>query len=170
MEAKAERSDVKGNAMSRRHILFSALVLGWWCSSPACAGDIPAPSGVSAVIVHPGGNCTACEVVPMSHTRVRLTPHHNWLENHKPLPPITVNLCPGACFGHFQTQWRKWEDACPYPYTGSYDPIRPEIPNIPSASDAAPGKNGTLPDPRIGEPKKMKSSIAPLNIPGTRIN
>ena len=25
---------------------------------------------------------------------------------------------PGACFGYFQTQWRKWDDVCPYPCQG----------------------------------------------------
>jgi hypothetical protein len=33
--------------------------------------------------------------------------------------PFPVTLCPGACFGYFQTQWRKWDEVCPYPYTGT---------------------------------------------------
>src|SRR4029453_12454050 len=32
--------------------------------------------------------------------------------------PYPVTLCPGACFGYFQTQWRKWDEVCPYPYLG----------------------------------------------------
>src|SRR5262245_29702363 len=28
----------------------------------------------------------------------------------KSKPPYTVNLCPGACFGYHQTQWRSWNE------------------------------------------------------------
>ena len=131
------------------------------------------PTGTPAVMIMPGGNCAACEVVPRSATKMRSTATKpNFLDKRCPLPPKTVTLCPGACFGYFPTQWRKWEDTCPYPFTTT--PIRDsaqlEIPHIPPSSDALPGKNGQIPEPRQFEPKKMKSSIAPLNIPGTRIN
>ena len=107
----------------------------------------------------------------MAKTKLKANPcQPNWLEKHHPLPPMTINLCPGACYGYFPTQWRCWEDNCPYPFTMTPDPQHPSIPPIPS-SDSTLGKNGKIPDPRPVDPKKMKSSVAPLNrIPSTRIN
>jgi len=159
----------KGIAMSARIATFTAvLVLSGF--GIARAADAPASYGTSAVVVQPGGACTSCEVVPMACTKIKCTGCvPNWLDKHHPLPPKPVDLCPGACFGYFPTQWRRWEDACPYPFTMNNDMPHPAIPTIPS-SDTWPGKNGRIPDPRPFEPKKMKSSIAPLNFPGTRIN
>jgi hypothetical protein len=59
--------------------------------------------------------------------------------NHHKKDPYPVTLCPGACFGYFQTQWRKWEEVCPYPYIGR------------GLSDA-PRPTGTLPPPRPFDP------------------
>ena len=132
-----------------------------------CAADGPPGCGTPALMIQPGGSCTACEVVPMAKTRMRTPCNPDWLDKHCPAKPRPVNLCPGACFGYFPTQWRKWEDTCPYPFTMGNDTLPPGIPSIPATSDSSPGK---IPNPRPLEPKKMKSSIAPLNIPGTRIN
>jgi hypothetical protein len=145
----------------RARTLTAALVLGLAWAAQARAGE-----GTPAVIVHPGGACTACEVLPST----RAKPYHEnpLLKHRKPLPPMTVTLCPGACFGYFPTQWRSWEDACgPFPH----GPAGPGVtPMIPPASDMLPWKNGSAPDPRTADPKKMKSMIAPLHVPGTRIN
>lgn len=37
---------------------------------------------------------------------------------HKCCTPYQTTLCPGACFGYFQTQWHRWENVCPIPYQG----------------------------------------------------
>jgi hypothetical protein len=85
-------------------------------------------------------------------------------------PPYVVNLCPGACFGYFQTQWRRWDEVCPYPYqgTGVSDAARPPSPFLPSpsVSDRPPvdkkGKDGgALPDPRPIDPKTGKPIVPP---------
>ena len=154
---------------SRTTTFLGAWMLVLGCGSGAGAADGPSGGGTTAVMIQPGGGCASCEVVPMAHTRMK-SPLHipQWLEQHCPVPPRSVTLCPGACFGYFPTQWRKWEDVCPIPYAGNYDPLHPSIPPIPSSDSN--GKNGTIPIPHSLEPKKMKSSIAPLAVPGTRIN
>jgi hypothetical protein len=84
------------------------------------------------------GGCKSCESCGGS-----------WLHHHDK-GPFVVNLCPGACFGYFQTQWRKWDDVCPYPYQGIgvSDAPRPPSPVIPGPT-TAPGKSGTtIPGPR----------------------
>jgi hypothetical protein len=136
----------------------AALVL--WCAGPAAAGE-----GTPAVIVHANGSCTSCEVMPMASTRMKLSTDHHL--QRKPLPPINVTLCPGACFGYFPTQWRSWDDACG---TTPSVPVPGYIPAFPPTSDVIPGKNGRAPDPRSADPMKMKSMIAPLHIPASRIN
>jgi hypothetical protein len=72
--------------------------------------------------------------------------------------PYPVSLCPGACFGYFQTQWRKWEEVCPYPYLGM------------GPSQSRPGD---LPHPRpvdqkMPEPKKVGGIDIPM-LPETTI-
>jgi hypothetical protein len=70
--------------------------------------------------------------------------------------PFVVNLCPGACFGYFQTQWRKWENVCPYPYQGINvnDAAKAPSPSLPSTSDKLPPmkKPDTLTEPRKIDP------------------
>jgi hypothetical protein len=72
--------------------------------------------------------------------------------------PFVVNLCPGACFGYFQTQWRRWDEVCPYPYQGSNvsDAPRPPVPYLGSTSDRMPPRktsdSDVLPKPRPIEP------------------
>ena len=56
----------------------------------------------------PKGNCSTCG--------------NKLLGNHRDKGPYPVTLCPGACFGYFQTQWRKWDEVCPYPV--SYTHLR----------------------------------------------
>jgi hypothetical protein len=158
----------KGIAMNVRTATIAALLmLGCWTIATAADDGCAAP----VVVIQPGGVCTTCDSAPMARTKMRANPcQPNWLEKHHPLPPMTVNLCPGACYGYFPTQWRRWEDHCPYPFTMLPDPQHPTIPPIPS-SDSTLGKNGKIPDPRPIDPKKMKSSVAPLNmILGSRIN
>lgn len=132
-----------------------------------CAWAVPARAadehrGAAPVSVTPGavagGTCATCggsgPTVGCSTCGKLLRGHDRFGHKHKN-EPFQVNLCPGACFGHFQTQWRKWEDVCPYPYIGhgvSDAPRRPTPVAVPR-----PGGELTPPrpvDPKVGEPKK----------------
>lgn len=73
--------------------------------------------------------------------------------------PTVPTLAPGACFGYFPTQWNRWEDVCPLPYSGA-----PEPPPGPKAAKTAP-----LPDPRPagdGADPKAKGSDQPITPKG----
>ena len=63
-----------------------------------------------------------------------------------------VTLCPGACFGYFQTQWRKWDEVCPYPYlgVGVSDAMR-----TPGAAPPRPIPGSELAPPRPVDPKTV---------------
>jgi hypothetical protein len=89
---------------------------------------------------------------------------------HKTPNPYPVNLCPGACFGYFQTQWRKWDEVCPYPYLGQGvsdagrlpgagtrpgGELAPPRPLDPKVSDPK------TTDPKAGDPKKTGGSDLP---------
>ncbi len=73
--------------------------------------------------------------------------------------PFVVQLCPGACFGYFQTQWRRWDEVCPYPYQGMNvsDSPKPPTPYLASPSERMPPRktsdSGVLPLPRPVDPK-----------------
>ena len=66
--------------------------------------------------------------------------------------PYVTHLCPGACFGYFQTQWNRWEDVCPLPYQGV---------GLTDAPRPAPG--AITPVPKPGSDPKM----IPPSIPGS---
>src|SRR5437588_3273 len=51
------------------------------------------------------GTCKSCGAHSCHSCSKCGTP---WIHSHTKGPYI-VNLCPGACFGYFQTQWRKWD-------------------------------------------------------------
>ena len=82
------------------------------------------------------------------------------LFGHKPCKPYNTQLCPGACFGYFQTQWTRWEDVCPLPYQGV---------GLSDAPPPAPGyltpvrPNGTL--PKMPDPKKPNGTGSELPPP-----
>ena len=146
--------------MSARIRMFTAaLVVGLCCGGSAVAGE-----GTPAVIVHANGACSSCEVLPSATTKMQLSGEHGIHKHIRPLPAKPITLCPGACYGYFPTQWRSWDEACGIVH------VAPPIPGmmtpaIPPSSDATPGKNGRAPDPRSVDPMKMKSGIAPLNLP-----
>jgi len=78
-----------------------------------------------------------------------------------------VNLCPGACFGYFQTQWRKWDEVCPYPYLGQGVTDAPRLPGTtaPKPGELTPPRPF---DPKMGDPKKVGSLDIPTipTVPG----
>jgi hypothetical protein len=53
-------------------------------------------------------------------------------------------IIPGSCHGHFQTQWRKWEDACP---NGNCDPAAAANSVIVSTTET-PVDSNALPTPK----------------------
>ena len=82
------------------------------------------------------------------------------LQSHKNKGPYPVALCPGACFGYFQTQWRKWDDVCPYPYqgVGVGDAPRPPVGVL---NPRPSGGGGELSPPRPLDPKVMPDPKKP---------
>lgn len=84
--------------------------------------------------------------------------------------PYPVTLCPGACFGYFQTQWRRWDEACPYPYLGHgvSDAPRPPAGVLnprPAGSELTPPRpiDPKAPEvPKMPDPKKTGTSGAVL--------
>lgn len=65
----------------------------------------------------------------------------------KPCTPHQPTLAPGACYGHFQTQWNRWEDVCPLPYKGVGHVETPKpVPMIPPMPlPKAGGSDGPIP-------------------------
>lgn len=134
---------------------------------PANAADEPraaAPVSVTPAYADPAvGTCATCgnsgPTVGCSTCGKLLRGHARF--GHKNSGPFQVTLCPGACFGYFQTQWRKWDDVCPYPYlgTGVSDAPKPPAPVLPKGG--APLTPPRPVEPKMGEPKKV-----PLPIPG----
>jgi hypothetical protein len=124
--------------------------------------ETPAPKAVAVPAMPAGPSCPTCGGGPA------VAGHGHGVCGrlgcgvalfHKKKAPYVVELCPGACFGYFQTQWHKWEDVCPLPYqgVGLSDAPRPAPGYIPPA-----GQPGTLP----GVKPEGKGSDAPLPRPG----
>jgi hypothetical protein len=150
-----------------------AVVLMAWNCSNLNAADIPmVPPPVAGQYSQPAatappGNCPTCASAASHATGSKScsTCGSHWFQHHTK-GPYVVELCPGACFGYFQTQWRKWDDVCPYPYQGigvsdAPKPVAPVLPNI--------GKPGTtIPGPRPVDPKPMSSnfSLPPIPVAG----
>jgi hypothetical protein len=126
-----------------------AAVLALWSCDSLRAGDFQiVPPPVNSQYSAPA-TCPTCTGTSSSAGGCKSC-GSSWFHHHTK-GPYEVNLCPGACFGYFQTQWRKWDDVCPYPYqgVGVSDAPRPPSQVLPT-----PGKGATvLPDPRSVDPK-----------------
>ncbi len=146
--------------MSRKrftHALCVAVLA--WFGSEALGADVTPPRTTAPVIVEaevaPGG-CATCQHGSAASSCTQCS---KWLSWHKKKKPYQVTLNPGACFGHFQTQWRRWDEVCPYPYGGS------------GVSDAGrlPGTKGSeLNPPRQANPmvpSKMPDPTKPVTNP-----
>ena len=154
-----------------------------WAGSSARAADVTAPVpvtvGAPVTIGAPGcetcqhgtpkGSCSTCG-------KSILFPN----KNKKPYP---VTLAPGACFGYFQTQWRKWDDACPYPYQGHgvSDAPKPAVMTPPRTGEELnpprpidPKGTGTEPKGSDAEPKtgtKKPGELPPIPpVPGSKFS
>jgi hypothetical protein len=139
--------------------------------APAVVGAPPALGGAGPVIVEgeaaPGG-CATCQHGAAAGTCSRCA---KWLALHKHKGQFPVTLCPGACFGYFQTQWRKWDEVCPYPYlgTGVSDALRVPGPVVAPKAGSELNPPRTLDPkaaPKMPEPKKL--GAAPVGVPAPK--
>lgn len=143
----------------------SAVAAFAWAGSSATAADVyaaPMVVGESVAAGMPG--CETCQHGAPRASCSTCKPPILFPNRYK---PYQVNLCPGACFGYFQTQWRKWDEVCPYPYIGQGvgDAPRPAAPvvNIPRPGGEL---NPPRPVPMPG-PKKPGEGLPPVpQVPG----
>jgi hypothetical protein len=148
--------------------LMAVVAASAW-ALPARAADEPKVAAPAPVYAAPvagdpaGGTCATCgksgPTVGCSTCGKLLRGHARF--GHKNTGPFQVNLCPGACFGYFQTQWRKWEDVCPYPYIGHGQSDAPRRP-----TQTPPARPGELPAPRPDDAKKGLPPIPGAPEPG----
>lgn len=133
-----------------------------WAGSSASAADVvpPAPpvtvTAAPVTVGDPGcASCQTCAHGVKGHCNVC----DKWLKSKK--APFPVTLCPGACFGYFQTQWRKWDEVCPYPYLGQGVSDAAKTPG--SVTSPRPGELGQprSVDPKMPDPKKVGSVDLP---------
>lgn len=147
-----------------------AVAVFTWAGAPVWAADVTPPVPVSAAPVTVGvGGTPGCETCQHGaakggcNTCGKLVTWDRLHKDKKAMYPVT--LCPGACFGYFQTQWRKWDEVCPYPYLGV---------GVNDGPRTAPGM--TLPrpgeltpprplDPKMIDPKKVGSNTPLPPIP-----
>jgi hypothetical protein len=153
-----------------------ALVAGlmWSCSSGPAA-DVTPPAPPAAVAAAPAvvgdGGCAACQsggrgVAKSGCATCGKLPIGNLFKRTP--NPYPVSLCPGACFGYFQTQWRKWDEVCPYPYLGMGVSDAGRIPGGGTGPKAgggelAPPRPVETTNPKTTDPKtKAPSDLPPL--------
>lgn len=169
--------------MSCSFIVRSALVamagaLAWAGASSALAADVTPPTppvvvGAAPVSVGDPG-CATCQTCQHGIAKSkcatcgRLFGSNLHRDKKAPYP---VTLCPGACFGYFQTQWRKWDEVCPYPYLGvgvSDAPRQPAGVLNPPPGGLTPPRpldpkmtDPKMPDPKKADPKKTGGTALP---------
>ena len=113
------------------------------------AADQPGTAAAAPTMVGDYLGCATCNGAAAacdSCGKVKKSLFHH----HKTCTPYQTTLCPGACFGYFQTQWHRWENVCPIPYQGvglTDAPARatPAIP--PVVVPKATGSDGPVPKP-----------------------
>jgi hypothetical protein len=148
--------------IARWTVKAAAVAAFAWTGASVSAADVAAPTpppgviGAAPVSVGDPG-CATCQGGTVKGSCS--TCGKSLLSKHK--PPYQVNLCPGACFGYFQTQWRKWDEVCPYPYLGV------GVSDAPKPPGATPRPGSELNPPRpldpkmMPDPKKVGSSTLP---------
>ncbi|MBM3979751.1 MAG: hypothetical protein FJ304_05620 [Planctomycetes bacterium] len=168
----------------RSALVAIAGAFAWAGASAATAADVTPPPpppvyGAPVAVGDPG-----CETCQHGTAKAKCAKCGSLLSLHRNgKTPYPVNLCPGACFGYFQTQWRKWDEVCPYPYLGvgvsdaprppagvlnpggpTPRPLDPKMmdPKLPDPKPFDP----KLPDPKPLEPKKTGAAptIPPIPV------
>jgi hypothetical protein len=151
-------------------------VVSLGCAGAAFAADTapaPYPSAFAAPGIAPAASCPTCEAAAPAECascKSKLSLFHK--HGCKPYQP---HLCPGACFGYFQTQWHRWENVCPIPYQGVdladaparpvpaiNPPLIPAKPDTKGSSDAPAPKPSTKPDTTPEVKPAPMSLIPPL--------
>lgn len=133
-------------------------VLAWGGNSASAADVTPPPApvmvGAPVSVSDPGVGCASCQGGVGASVRAKCDVCGKLFGSnlHKDKKaPYPVTLCPGSCFGYFQTQWRKWDEVCPYPYLGTGVSDAPPRP----AGVLNPRPGSELTPPRAVEPKAM---------------
>ena len=147
----------------------------------AAAADTPAPPAPAAAAppayayqpaaLPPHPNCPTCNAAPAPApcgdcgTSYGHGGKGGWLGfgmfEKKAKPMRVPALCPGACFGYFQTQWTPWCEACPIPYAGHGATDAPP-PKTPPSQPVTAGGGVPL---RPGEQPKMPAPPATQPVP-----
>ena len=141
----------------RLSVKAAAVAVFAWAGASASAADVTpavpaAPAAVGAPVSVGDAGCASCQSCQHGAIKSACNVCGKLLGSHlhkdkKAMYPVT--LCPGACFGYFQTQWRKWDEVCPYPYLGI------------GVSDApkTPRTGSELGVPRPADPKLMPAPM-----------
>jgi hypothetical protein len=143
-------------AMSRLRLFSYPVVLAvtvFGFASFASAADQPgAAAGPLPTMVEDFRGCATCNSAAAACDTCGKVRKSN-LFHKKSCIPYQTQLCPGACFGYFQTQWHRWENVCPIPYQGvglTDSPARatPAVPQVPGVVvPKVGGSDGPLPKP-----------------------
>jgi len=110
-----------------------AITVFGFANFASAADQAAAPAVAGPTVVGDFRGCATCNSAAAACDtcgKVRKSFFHH----HKTCTPYQTTLCPGACFGYFQTQWHRWENVCPIPYQGvglTDAPIRVAPPTIP---------------------------------------
>lgn len=124
----------------------AAILLAYGVSVSASASDNP-PQVVAAPQVVAGAPCQTCGPLPAACASGKCGHAHHKHCKH----PYVTTLCPGACFGYFQTQWNRWEDVCPHPYQGIgiSDAPRPATPSTTQPMPLTPPAKVPMGEPKL---------------------
>jgi len=96
-------------------VAVTVTVLGM--SDVLAAADQPGAAPKAPTMVEDFRGCATCNSAAAACDTCGKV-HKSLFHHHKTCTPYQTTLCPGACFGYFQTQWHRWENVCPIPYQG----------------------------------------------------
>ena len=139
-----------------RRVAAVAVVFGAAGTSAAVDTPVAAPP-----VVHPAAapcpTCAAPAGTPCGPTCGPTWTGTKECRTHfgRPVPPYQTKLCPGACFGYFQTQWSRWEDVCPVPYQGHGITDAPATRTTPVTPVRPPVEVKKPVDPKPMDPKSL---------------
>ena len=148
--------------------LWAVALVGLGGSGVRAADATPAPAPVAAPAAL-GAPCETCAAAGAAtcdaNCKKPLFSGLHGLHTKKVHVPY---LCPGACFGHFQTKWNRWEEVCQHYYQGVGVSDAPRAP-IPAAKQPPlpTGTNpmGTSPMPTPMPPPAKSPDASPLPPP-----
>ena len=119
-------------------------------SGVARAADQPGAASAAPTMVGDYRGCATCNSAAVACDSCSKV-HKSLFHHHKTCTPYQTTLCPGACFGYFQTQWHRWENVCPIPYQGvglTDAPLRSSpLVAPPVVAPKTTGSDGPVPKP-----------------------